>query len=41
LEEVVRQSGVQFDPAMVDAFRRCWVRGDIARITDQFAASSR
>lgn len=40
LEEIVRQSGVQFDPAMVDAFRRCWVRGDIARITDQFGASA-
>jgi len=37
LEEIVRQSGVQFDPAMVDAFRRCWVQGDIGRITDQFA----
>jgi len=39
LEEIVRQSGVQFDPAMVDAFRRCWVRGDIGRITDQFIPS--
>ncbi len=36
LEEIVRQSGVQFDPDMVDAFRRCWVRGEIARILERF-----
>lgn len=31
-EEILGQSGKQFDPKMVEAFERCWHRGDIARI---------
>ena len=36
LEEISSQSGQQFDPAMVEAFKRCWIRGEIARITELF-----
>ena len=31
-EEILSQSGRQFDPEMVEAFERCWHRGDIAKI---------
>ncbi len=31
-EEILAQSGRQFDPEMVEAFERCWHRGDIAKI---------
>jgi HD-GYP domain-containing protein (c-di-GMP phosphodiesterase class II) len=31
-EEILSQSGQQFDPEMVEAFERCWHRGDIAKI---------
>ena len=31
-EEILSQSGKQFDPQMVQAFERCWHRGDVARI---------
>lgn len=31
-EEILSQSGKQFDPQMVEAFERCWHRGDVARI---------
>ncbi|MGH2621522.1 MAG: HD domain-containing phosphohydrolase [Anaerolineales bacterium] len=31
-EEILNQAGKQFDPQMVEAFERCWHRGDIARI---------
>jgi putative two-component system response regulator len=31
-EEILAQSGQQFDPEMVEAFERCWHRGDIAKI---------
>ncbi len=31
-EEILYQSGKQFDPQMVEAFERCWHRGDVARI---------
>ncbi len=30
--EILAQSGRQFDPEMVEAFERCWHRGDIAKI---------
>jgi len=30
--EIVKHSGSQFDPGMVEAFRRCWDRGDIQEI---------
>ncbi|MEW6567001.1 MAG: HD domain-containing phosphohydrolase [Chloroflexota bacterium] len=32
VEEILRQAGHQFDPEMVEAFRRCWERGEIHRI---------
>jgi HD-GYP domain-containing protein (c-di-GMP phosphodiesterase class II) len=32
LEEIVNNSGSQFDPNMVEAFCRCWHRGDIHAI---------
>lgn len=31
-EEILSQSSQQFDPEMVEAFERCWHRGDIAKI---------
>ena len=31
-EEILSESGQQFDPEMVEAFERCWHRGDIAKI---------
>lgn len=31
-EEILSQSGQQFDPAMAEAFERCWRRGDIKKI---------
>lgn len=31
-QEILAQSGRQFDPAMVEAFERCWHRGDISKI---------
>lgn len=31
-EEILSQSGQQFDPEMVEAFERCWHRGEIAKI---------
>ncbi len=31
-QEILSQSGQQFDPAMVQAFESCWHRGDIAKI---------
>ena len=31
-EEILAQAGNQFDPQMVNAFERCWHRGDIAKI---------
>ena len=31
-QEILAESGRQFDPEMVDAFERCWKRGDISRI---------
>lgn len=31
-EEILAQSGRQFDPRMVEAFQRCWKRGEILRI---------
>lgn len=32
LEEILRQAGHQFDPQMVESFRRCWERGEIQQI---------
>jgi len=31
-QELMRQAGRQFDPAIVEAFNRCWARGQIAEI---------
>jgi len=31
-EEILSQSGRQFDPKMVEAFQRCWRRGEVLRI---------
>lgn len=31
-QEILAESGKQFDPAMVTAFERCWHRGDMAKI---------
>ena len=31
-QEILSQSGRQFDPEMVEAFERCWHRGDINKI---------
>lgn len=31
-QEILAQSGKQFDPEMVEAFERCWHRGDIGKI---------
>jgi putative two-component system response regulator len=31
-EEILAQSGKQFDPRMVQAFQRCWTRGEVLRV---------
>jgi len=37
LNEIVHLVGVQFDPAMVEAFRRCWERGALAKAAAPFS----
>jgi putative two-component system response regulator len=37
LDEIVHLAGVQFDPAMVNAFRRCWERGVLTKDAAPYA----
>jgi putative nucleotidyltransferase with HDIG domain len=37
LNEIVHLVGVQFDPTMVEAFRRCWEQGALAKAAAQFS----
>jgi response regulator RpfG family c-di-GMP phosphodiesterase len=34
--EITSQSGRLFDPAMVDAFNRCYQRGDISKVLQTY-----
>ncbi len=36
--EITTQSGRLFDPAMVDAFNRCYQRGDISKVLQTYQA---
>ncbi len=36
--EITSRAGVQFDPAMVEAFRTCWEQGAIQNITAAYEA---
>jgi putative two-component system response regulator len=38
-ETLMENSGTQFDPSIVDAFARCWERGDIQRLLSQTKAA--
>jgi HD-GYP domain-containing protein (c-di-GMP phosphodiesterase class II) len=40
-ETLLENAGAQFDPAIVDAFVRCWERGDIQGLMSGRAASGR
>jgi putative two-component system response regulator len=37
LNEIIHLVGVQFDPAMVEAFRRCWERGALSKAAAPFS----